>query len=92
MLGLVETRHGPATRGWGLLDEAARRALVDQVLLRRVGTIPDVVKAVMFVLRDAPYMTGAVLRLDGGFVLGGSPVAPMPPGVDVPATDSESPI
>jgi 3-oxoacyl-[acyl-carrier protein] reductase len=85
MLGLVETRHGPGTRGWGLLDETARRALVDQVLLGRVGTIDDVVKAVLFILRDAPYMTGAVLRLDGGFALGGRPVAPMPPGVDPPA-------
>jgi len=85
MLGLVETRHGPGTRGWGLLDETARRALVDQVLLGRVGMIDDVVKAVLFILRDAPYMTGAVLRLDGGFALGGRPVAPMPPGVDPPA-------
>jgi len=86
MLGLVETRHGPGTRGWGLLDEATRSALVDHVLLGRVGTIADVVKTVMFIVGDAPYLTGAVLRLDGGFVLGGRLVAPIPPGVDPPTT------
>jgi 3-oxoacyl-[acyl-carrier protein] reductase len=26
-------------------------------------------------------MTGSVLRLDGGYILGGEPVPPMPPGV-----------
>nr|MCU0563307.1 3-oxoacyl-ACP reductase [Desulfobacterales bacterium] len=37
--------------------------------------------AVMFLLRDAPFMTGAVLRLDGGYVLGGERVPEMPQGV-----------
>jgi 3-oxoacyl-[acyl-carrier protein] reductase len=40
-----------------------------------------VVKAVMFILRDAPFMTGSVLRLDGGYVLGGDKMQPMPKGV-----------
>ena len=82
MLGLVETRHGPDTRGWGLLDATQRRALVDHVLLKRVGTLQDVVQAVRFLLCQAPYMTGSVLRLDGGYVLGGETVAPMPEGVE----------
>jgi 3-oxoacyl-[acyl-carrier protein] reductase len=54
--------------------------------------VADVVRAVMFVLRDAPYMTGSVLRLDGGFVLGGSRVAPMPNGVETPTADFKSQI
>ncbi|MBI5063232.1 MAG: 3-oxoacyl-ACP reductase, partial [Desulfatitalea sp.] len=37
--------------------------------------------AVRFLVCDAPFMTGSVIRLDGGYVLGGEPVAPMPPGV-----------
>jgi 3-oxoacyl-[acyl-carrier protein] reductase len=90
MLGLVETRHGPGTRGWALLDDLQRRALVEHVLLGRIGTVSDVVRAVMFILRDAPYMTGSVVRLDGGFVLGASPVAPMPPGVDPPTENFKS--
>jgi 3-oxoacyl-[acyl-carrier protein] reductase len=81
MLGLVETRHGPGTRGWGLLSAAEKRAIIDHTLLRRIGTCQEVAAAVMFMLRDASFMTGSVLRLDGGFVLGGEPVPPLPPGV-----------
>ena len=82
MLGLMETRHGPGTRGWGLLTEAQRRALLDHTLLGRTGTVEDVVRAVRFVIWDAPFMTGSVLRIDGGYPLGGDPVAPMPEGVE----------
>ena len=82
MLGLMETRHGPQTRGWGLLNEDQRQALTNHVLLKRVGTVQDAVQAVRFLLCQAPYMTGGILRLDGGYVLGGEPVVPMPEGVE----------
>jgi 3-oxoacyl-[acyl-carrier protein] reductase len=36
----------------------------------------------MFILKDAPFMTGSVIRLDGGYVIGGDIVAPMPVGVE----------
>ncbi len=81
MLGFVDTRHGPGTRGWGLLSAAEKQAIRDHTLLGRTGSIDDVVKAVMFILRDAPFMTGSVLRLDGGYILGGEKMAPMPKGV-----------
>jgi 3-oxoacyl-[acyl-carrier protein] reductase len=81
MAGFVETRHGPGTRGWGLLSDAEKQAILDHTLLGRTGTIDDVVKAVMFILRDAPFMTGSVLRLDGGYVLGGEKMQPLPRGV-----------
>jgi len=81
MLGIVETRHGPGTRGWALLDESQRAAIVDHTLLGRIGTLDDVVRAVGFIVEDAPFMTGSVLRLDGGYVLGGEPVPPLPKGV-----------
>ncbi len=81
MLGLVETRHGPKTRGWGLLDARQRDALIQHTLMGRTGRLDDVTQAVWFVLNNAPFMTGSVIRLDGGYVLGGSAVAPMPPGV-----------
>jgi 3-oxoacyl-[acyl-carrier protein] reductase len=81
MLGFVETRHGEKTRGWGLLSDAQKAAIMDHTLLLRSGTIADVVKAVLFIIKDAPFMTGSVLRLDGGYVLGGEKVAPMPKGV-----------
>jgi 3-oxoacyl-[acyl-carrier protein] reductase len=81
MLGLVETRHGRNTRGWALLSDKQKAAIIDHTLLARNGTIADVVKAVLFMIKDAPFMTGSVLRLDGGYVLGGDNVAPMPKGV-----------
>jgi 3-oxoacyl-[acyl-carrier protein] reductase len=81
MLGIVETRHGDKTRGWGLLTDAQKQAVTDHTLLGRIGTIEDAVKAVLFIIKDAPFMTGSVLRLDGGYVLGGEKVGPMPQGI-----------
>jgi 3-oxoacyl-[acyl-carrier protein] reductase len=81
MLGFVETRHAQNTRGWGLLTPDQKKALLDHTLLHRTGTIDDVVKAVLFIIKDAPFMTGSVLRLDGGYVLGGDKVGEMPKGV-----------
>jgi 3-oxoacyl-[acyl-carrier protein] reductase len=81
MLGFVETRHGPETRGWGLLRENQRRQIIDHTPLGRIGCIEDAAKAVLFMIRDAPFMTGSVLRIDGGYVLGGEYSEPMPKGV-----------
>ena len=74
MLGLVETRHAQKTRGWSLLTGDQKQALLDHTLLQRTGTIDDVVRTVLFIIKDAPFMTGSVLRLDGGYVLGGDKV------------------
>ncbi len=81
MLGFVATRHAENTRGWDLLTPADKEALIEHTLLQRTGTVEDVVKAVIFILQDAPFMTGTVLRLDGGYVLGGEKIPDMPPGV-----------
>ncbi|MCU0599744.1 MAG: SDR family oxidoreductase [Desulfobacterales bacterium] len=82
MLGFIETRHGPKTRGWGLLTEDQKQAILDHTLLKRIGEIEDVVKVVRFILFDAPFLTGSVIRLDGGYVIGGAQVAPMPKGLE----------
>jgi 3-oxoacyl-[acyl-carrier protein] reductase len=50
-------------------------------LLGRTGRIDDVVNAVLYIIKDAPFMTGSVIRLDGGYTLGGEKIAPMPKGV-----------
>ena len=81
MLGFVETRHGPGTSGWEMLSEDRKQALIDHTLLGRIGIVADVVRAVGFMVKEAPFMTGSVLRLDGGYVLGGEEVMPMPPGI-----------
>jgi 3-oxoacyl-[acyl-carrier protein] reductase len=81
MLGFVETRHGAHTRGWGLLSEDQKEALMAHTLLGRTGTIGDVVGAVLFLLKTARFMTGSRLLLDGGYHLGGEEMGPMPEGV-----------
>ena len=81
MLGFVDTRHAENTRGWGLLTDDQKQSLLNHTLLRRTGRIEDVVKTVRFILTQAPFMTGSVLRLDGGYVLGGEEIGPMPKGV-----------
>jgi len=81
MLGLIQSRHAEKTRGWDLLTDGQKEALIDHTLLGRTGTSEDVVEAVLFLLTDAVFMTGSVLRLDGGYVLGSEKVAPMPSGV-----------
>lgn len=78
MLGFIETRHAEKTRGWGLLTDEQKQAIISHTLMRRTGTVDDVVQAVLFILKHAPFMTGSVLRLDGGYVLGGESVPTMP--------------
>lgn len=53
----------------------------EQCLLQRTGTPEEVATAALFLIRDADYMTGSVLRMDGGFVLGSQKVPPMPEGI-----------
>lgn len=81
MLGIFKTRHAQGTRGWGLLSEEQKKDILDHTLLNRTGHVDDIVRTVRFILQDAPFMTGSVLRLDGGYVLGGEKIAPMPGGV-----------
>ena len=82
MLGFFETRHAEQTRGWGLLDAEQQAAIRNHILLKRTGKIEEIVAAVFFLLQDATYMTGTALRMDGGYVLGGEEIPPMPPGVE----------
>ncbi len=81
MLGLIDTRHGRQTRGWKILAEKDRAKLLAHTLLGRTGTPEEVAGAVMFLVRDANFMTGSVIRLDGGYLLGGEAVPTMPDGV-----------
>jgi 3-oxoacyl-[acyl-carrier protein] reductase len=82
MLGIFDTRHAKETRGWKeVLNDQEKRSLIDHTLLKRTGSVEDVVKACLFMIKNAPYMTGSVLKLDGGFVLGGEQVPPIPKGI-----------
>lgn len=81
MLGIFNTRHGPGTRGWDLLTPKEKQRILDHTPMGRTGTPEEVADTVVFLLEKADFMTGATLRLDGGFVLGGEEVPPMPVGV-----------
>jgi len=83
-LGFIETRHGPGTRGWGLLSAKDQGSILGHTLLGRTGTVDEVANAVIFLIRDANFMTGAVLRLDGGYLLGGDKAVEMPKGIVKP--------
>lgn len=83
-IGFVETRHGPGTRGWTVLPKVKRRSILGHTLLGRIGTVQEVARTVVFLVKDATFMTGALLRLDGGYVLGGETVSPMPKGIVSP--------
>lgn len=80
-LGLIRHRHGEGTRGWTLLDNEEKTEIEEQCLLQRTGTPEEVASAALFLIRDADYMTGSVLRMDGGFVLGSQKVPHMPEGI-----------
>ena len=47
-------------------DEAARKELVARTPLQRAGTPEDVAGAVLWLLRDARFVTGQIIRVDGG--------------------------
>lgn len=81
MLGFFETRHGEGTRGWEVLEDRDKQAVVEHTLLKRTGNLDDIVNAVFFLIKDAPFLTGAMLRLDGGYVLGGEKVPAMPDSI-----------
>ena len=47
-------------------NDADRAALVERTPLKRVGSPDDVASAVLWLVRDAPFVTGEIIRVDGG--------------------------
>lgn len=50
-------------------SDAEQQALLARTPLQRTGTPEDVAGAVLWLLRDAPYVTGQIVRVDGGRTL-----------------------
>lgn len=48
------------------LDEVTKQRIVSRTFLKRQGDPDDIAQAVLYLVRDAGYMTGQVLTLDGG--------------------------
>lgn len=54
----------------GDADEAAREALLSRTPLKRLGEPGDIAEAVAFLVSRARYMTGQVIKVDGGRGIG----------------------
>ena len=52
------------------LSERIRESIIQQIPLKRAGEPRDVAAAVLFLVRDAPYVNGQILAVDGGRSVG----------------------
>jgi pteridine reductase len=48
------------------IDEDLKREIIAKTALKRHGTPQDVARAVLFLAKDAPYVTGQIIGVDGG--------------------------
>jgi pteridine reductase len=53
------------------VDEQLRERIVARTALQRAGSPEDVAKAALFFAKNAPFVTGEVLTVDGGRLVGG---------------------
>ena len=47
-------------------DEATKQKIIDEIALRRMGDPLDIAKTALFLARDADYITGQIIAVDGG--------------------------
>lgn len=52
------------------MSEQLRAGIIKQTALKRSGEPEDVAAAVLFLVRDAPYVTGQIIAVDGGRSVG----------------------
>lgn len=53
------------------LDRATQEKIIAKTCLKRLGKPLDIAKAVLFLIKDAPYITGQIISVDGGRLLNG---------------------
>ena len=80
MTKVLAKELGPAVRVNGVapgailwpgndLSESAKLEILQRVILKRSGESVDIAKAVLFLIKDADYITGQILAVDGGRTL-----------------------
>ena len=52
------------------MSDKVKASIVKQVPLKRSGEPADIARTVLFLLRDAPYITGQIIAVDGGRSVG----------------------
>jgi pteridine reductase len=48
------------------MDETLKREIIAKTALKRHGTPQDIARAALFLAKDAPYVTGQIIAVDGG--------------------------
>jgi pteridine reductase len=48
------------------MDEALKREIIAKTALKRYGTPQDIARTALFLAKDAPYVTGQIIAVDGG--------------------------
>jgi len=57
---------GPVLWPEGHMDEALKREIIDKTALKRPGAARDIARTALFLAKDAPYITGQIIAVDGG--------------------------
>ncbi len=52
------------------MDAAAKKAILEATALKRKGSPEDIAGAVLYLVRDAEYVTGQIISVDGGRSIG----------------------
>lgn len=52
------------------LDEKSKQAILDNTALKRSGSPDDIAAAIVYLVRDADYVTGQIIAVDGGRSIG----------------------
>ena len=61
---------GPVLWPEGELPATLKDEIIARTALKRLGSPEDVAKAVLYLAKDAPYVTGQIIAIDGGRSLG----------------------
>ena len=48
------------------LDDSMKREIIAKTALKRAGSPQDIARTALFLIRDAPYITGQIIPVDGG--------------------------
>ncbi len=57
---------GPVMWPEGPMSEELKREIVDKTALKRRGAPEDIARTALFLAKDAPYITGQIIAVDGG--------------------------
>ena len=51
------------------MDEESKRSILEHTSLKKTGSMEDISKTALFLIKDADYITGQVINVDGGRTL-----------------------